>query len=137
MSKKVYSNPLEKTADKVMAIGNHLRISVRKMQLAASLIRSCSAKDACSRLQFQPKKSCQLLLKVMKSAIANGTQKGILINELNVNDVFVARGPKIKRFIARAKGRGDRIEKSLTNVTIILRKKQMLIEDKRGVLHGS
>jgi large subunit ribosomal protein L22 len=132
MHKKVYHNPLEKSLDKVIASGNHLRISVRKMQLAADLIRNCTAQNACERLAFQPKKSCQLLLKVMKSAIANGTQKGMLLNELKVNDIFVGRGPKIRRFIARAKGRGDRIEKSLTNVTIILRK-----HEKKEVLSGS
>ena len=133
MHKKIYHNPLEKSADKVIASGNQLRISVRKMQLAADLIRNCTAQKACERLEFQPKKSCQLLLKVIKSAIANGTQKGILVNELKVNDIFVGRCSKIKRFIARAKGRGDRIEKSLTNVTIILKKN----ERKKEVLSGS
>ena len=63
-------------------------------------------------MTFSPKKGAELIKKVLESAIANAEHNnGADIDELKVVTIFVDKGPSLKRFQARAKGRGNRIEK--------------------------
>ena len=70
-------------------------------------------------LAFSPKKGAELIKKVLESAIANAEHnEGADIDELKVVTIFVDKGPSLKRFQARAKGRGNRIEKQTCHINV-------------------
>ncbi len=89
-----------------------VRLSAQKGRLVADLIRGKSVDKALNILQFSPKKAAVIMRKVLESAIANAEHNdGADIDELKVTHICVEKGPVLKRFMARAKGRGVRILK--------------------------
>ncbi len=106
----------------VRAVGKYLRISPRKARLVIDELKGRKAEDAVSRLTFTPKKGARLMLKVLKSAIANADQNpGIDVDNLVVKNIYVDEGPTMKRFRARAMGRATRVLKRTSHITVILR----------------
>jgi large subunit ribosomal protein L22 len=102
-----------------------IRTSVYKANLVAALIRGRKIESASEQLQFSKKKVAKEMQKVLQSAIANAYNNHNLdIDRLVVERVELAKGPYIKRFAARARGRGTRIMKPLTRFTIILSEKE-------------
>ena len=88
------------------------RLSAQKGRLVADLIRGKSVDQAINILAFSPKKGAALMRKLLESAIANAEHNdGADIDALKVKQVFVERGSFLKRFAARAKGRGTRVQK--------------------------
>ena len=88
------------------------RISAQKGRLVADLIRGKKVDQAINILAFSPKKGAQLMKKLLESAIANAEHNdGADIDTLKVKTVHVERGTYMKRFMARAKGRGTRVQK--------------------------
>ena len=103
------------------AIAQHknARISAQKARLVADLIRGKDIEDALNILTFCPKKGAGLMKKVLESAIANAEHnEGADIDELKVVTVFVDKAGSLKRFRARAKGRGKRIEKQTCHINV-------------------
>jgi len=89
-----------------------VRLSAQKGRLIADAIRGKPVENALNILQFSPKKSAVIVRKVLESAIANAEHNdGADIDELKVTSIFVEKGPVLKRFSARAKGRGVQILK--------------------------
>ena len=104
---------------KVSAQHNNARISAQKARLVADMIRGKSIVQALNILAFSPKKGAELIKKVLESAIANAEHNNNAdIDELKVITIFVDKGPSLKRFQARAKGRGNRIEKQTCHIHI-------------------
>ena len=104
---------------KVSAVLKNARVSAQKARLVADLIRGKSVEQALNTLTFTPKKSAVLMKKVLESAIANAEHnEGADIDTLKVTTVYVDKGPSLKRFTARAKGRGNRIEKQTCHITL-------------------
>lgn len=100
---------------------SYARISAQKLRLVADQIRSKSAEEALQLLSFSPKKGSDIIKKVLESAIANAeNNEGADIDELKVSSIFVDEGPTHKRMRARAKGRGNRILKRTSHVTVML-----------------
>ena len=94
-------------------------ISAQKARLVADLIRGKDVAQALNILTFSPKKGAELIKKVLESAIANAEHNnGADIDELKVVTIFVDKGPSLKRFQARAKGRGNRIEKQTCHINV-------------------
>lgn len=94
-------------------------ISAQKMRLVADQIRGLPVEKALNVLEFSPKKAARLIKKVLESAIANAEHnEGADIDELKVSTVYVDEGPTAKRMRPRAKGRGDRILKRSSHVTV-------------------
>ena len=94
-------------------------ISAQKMRLVADQIRNKPAEKAIEILAFSHKKAAGIVKKVLESAIANAeNNEGADIDDLKVSSVFVDEGPTYKRMRARAKGRGNRILKRTSHVTI-------------------
>ncbi|MCW8857380.1 MAG: 50S ribosomal protein L22 [Kangiella sp.] len=94
-------------------------ISAQKMRLVADQIRGLPVEKALNVLEFSPKKAARLIKKVLESAIANAEHnEGADIDELKVSTVFVDEGPTAKRMRPRAKGRGDRVLKRSSHVTV-------------------
>src|SRR6478752_8517497 len=88
------------------------RLSAQKGRLVADLIRGKPVDQAMNILAFSPKKGAAIIRKVLESAIANAEHNdGADIDELKVTRIYVEKGPVLKRFSARAKGRGVRVLK--------------------------
>ncbi len=101
------------------AILKGVRISAQKGRLAADLVRGKSVDQALNILAFSPKKSAQILRKVLLSAIANAEHNdGADVDELKVKAVHVEKGASLKRFMPRAKGRGCKIEKQTCHIYV-------------------
>ena len=91
---------------------NGVRLSAQKGRLVADQIRGLQVEKALTLLSFSPKKGAVIMRKVLESAIANAEHNdGADIDELKVTRIFVEKGPVLKRFHARAKGRGVRVLK--------------------------
>ena len=94
-------------------------ISPQKCRLIADMIRGLSVGKARHILDFQPQKSARILKKVLDSAIANAEHNhGADIDELKVSKVYVDTAPTFRRYRARAKGRGTRIIKRNSHITV-------------------
>ena len=87
-----------------------VRVSAQKARLVADLVRGKPVAHAINILTFTPKKSAGIIKKALESAIANAEHNdGADIDELKVKTIFVDKGESLKRFDARAKGRGVKI----------------------------
>ena len=104
-----------------VARAKYIRISPQKVRLVADLIRGKKVEDALNLLMFTPKSSAPVITKVLKSAVANaGQRQGVDVDTLLVKSITVDEGPTMKRFRARAMGRGTRILKRMSHITIIV-----------------
>ncbi len=96
-----------------------VRLSAQKGRLVADLVRGKSVGEALNILMFCPKKGALIIRKVLESAIANAeNNNGADIDELKVHTIYVEKGKVLRRFAARAKGRGNRIVKPTCHIYI-------------------
>ena len=96
-----------------------VRLSAQKGRLVADLIRGQPVDKALNVLAFTPKKGAGIIKKLLESAIANAEHNdGADIDTLKVKSVLVERGAFLKRFHARAKGRGTRVQKHTCNIFV-------------------
>ena len=103
----------------VSATLKHARISPQKCRLVADQVRGLPVEKALDILVFSPRKAAVIMRKVLESAIANAEHnEGADIDELKVDSIFVNEGRTMKRFRARAKGRGTRILKRNSHITV-------------------
>ncbi|MEX3614204.1 MAG: 50S ribosomal protein L22 [Burkholderia gladioli] len=103
----------------VKAIHRGARISAQKTRLVADQIRGLPVDKALNVLTFSPKKAAGIVKKVVLSAIANAEHnEGADIDELKIKSIYVDKAASLKRFTARAKGRGNRIEKQSCHITV-------------------
>jgi large subunit ribosomal protein L22 len=97
----------------------HAHISAQKCRLVADQIRGLGADRALNVLNFSTKKAAPLIKKVLVSAISNAEHnEGADIDELKVATICVDEGPSMKRMRPRAKGRGNKIVKRTSHITI-------------------
>jgi large subunit ribosomal protein L22 len=103
------------------AILKFVRVSAQKGRLVADQIRGLPVARALELLQFSPKKAAGHVRKVLESAIANAEHnEGADVDELKVATIQVDGGPTLRRFHARAKGRGVRILKRTSHITVVV-----------------
>ena len=101
------------------AIIRGVHISAQKTRLVADLIRGKPVAQALNILAFTNKKAAGILKKAVESAIANAEHNdGADIDELSISTIMVDEGPTMKRGRARAKGRGTRILKRTSHITL-------------------
>ena len=94
-----------------------VRLSDQKGRLVADQIRGLPVDKALSVLTVSPKKGAGIIKKVLESAIANAEHNDVAdMDELRVKTIFVEKGAVLKRFTARAKGRGNRIVKPTCHI---------------------
>lgn len=99
------------------AILRGVRLSAQKGRLVADLVRGKPVDQALNILSFSPKKGAGIIRKVLESAIANAEHNdGADIDALKVKTIYVEKGVVLKRFTARAKGRGNRIVKPTCHI---------------------
>ena len=97
------------------------RISAQKVRLVADQIRGMPVEQAEQLLAFSTKKAAHIMKKVLLSAVANAEHnEGADIDELKIKTVMVDEGPTMKRGRARAKGRGTRILKRTSHITLVV-----------------
>jgi large subunit ribosomal protein L22 len=96
-----------------------VRLSVDKGRLVADLVRGKKVDQAIQILNFTPKKAAHIVKKVVESAVANAEHNdGADIDELKIKSIYVEQGTTLKRFAARAKGRGNRISKPTCHIYV-------------------
>jgi len=96
------------------------RIAPRKARLVADLIRGKGPEEGLNILAFTKKAPAKILTKLLKSVIANATQKKIDVDHLFIKRITVDQGPVMKRFTPRALGRATTIRKRTSHITIVL-----------------
>jgi large subunit ribosomal protein L22 len=105
----------------IKAIHRGARISAQKARLVADQIRGLAVDKALHVLMFSSKKAATILKKIVESALANAEHNfGADIDALKIKSVLVDKGTSLKRFSARAKGRGNQIEKQTCHVSVTL-----------------
>jgi large subunit ribosomal protein L22 len=112
-----------KVGDKeALAVGTMIRGSAQKLNLVAGLIRGKKVSMALADLEFSRKRIARDVRKCLESAIANAENNHDLdVDDLVVSHAFVGKSLVLKRFHARARGRGARILKPFANLTIVVR----------------
>jgi len=101
------------------AIVRGVRLSADKGRLVADLIRGKKVDQALNILAFTQKKAAGIVKKALESAIANAEHNdGADIDELKITSIYVEQGATLKRFSARAKGRGNRISKPTCHIFV-------------------
>jgi large subunit ribosomal protein L22 len=98
---------------------SYASISAQKVRLIADMVRGKPVATALRELAFMPKKSAAIVKKILESAIANAEHNhGADIDELKISTIYVDEGPGLRRHRARAKGRGTRIIKRNSHITV-------------------
>ena len=96
-----------------------VRIAPRKVQIICDMIRGKEAAYAQALMENTPKAGCEYVIKVLKSAVANAENNHSMdVDKLYVSLAVANPGPIIKRMMPRAQGRGYRINKRTSHVTI-------------------
>ncbi|GGK24875.1 50S ribosomal protein L22 [Salinarimonas ramus] len=109
-------------SNEARAVLRMLRISPQKLNLVAGLIRGKKVGVALADLEFSKKRIARDVKKCLESAIANAENNHDLdVDDLVVKEAFVGKALVMKRFHARARGRGARIMKPFSNLTIVVR----------------
>ena len=123
MSKK--AAPRRLAENEARAIARMLRTSPRKLNLVAELIRGKQAQPALAELTFSKRRIAQEVKKVLQAAIANAENNHQLdVDRLYIAEATVGRAFVMKRFHARARGRGARILKPWSNLTVVVRERE-------------
>ena len=111
--------------NEAQAVGRMLRTSDRKLNLVAQQIRGKAASKALAELTFSPKRIAQSVKKVLQSAVANAENNHNLdVDDLVVAEAWVGKNIVLKRFHARGRGKGARILKPFSEITIVVRQPQ-------------
>jgi large subunit ribosomal protein L22 len=123
MSKKSYPRRLGDTEAKASV--RTIQVTPRKVNLLAGLIRGKTAQAAKAELAFSRRRVAGEVLKALDSAIANAENNHQLdVDKLYIAEASVGRAFTLKRFHARARGRGARVEKMWSNLTIVVRERE-------------
>ncbi len=118
------NNPRRLGETEAQAVLRNLRVSPQKLNLVAQMIRGKAANKALAELTFSNRRIAQDVKKALQSAIANAENNHQLdVDKLVVAEAFVGRSMVMKRFHARARGRGARIEKPFSHLTVIVRER--------------
>jgi len=123
MGKQTRARVLPETHAK--AVGTMIRTSPRKLNLVAQTIRGKKVDHALNALTFSPKRVAKVVKKVLQSAIANAENNHQLdVDRLYVKEATVGQSFALKRFHARARGRGASVEKPFAHLTVVVRERE-------------
>jgi large subunit ribosomal protein L22 len=124
------ANPSRVAENEALARNPMIRTSPRKLNLVAQLIRNLDASRAVAELTFSKRRIAGEVKKVLQAAIANAENNHQLdVDRLYVSSATVGRALVMKRFHARARGRGARVEKLFSNLTIIVRERDAAVAE--------
>ena len=104
----------------------YARISPRKVKFVLDLIRGKDTDTAMAILKNTPRGASEYLIKLLNSAVANAEHNfNMDAKNLYVSECYVNPGPTLKRMMPRAKGRGDRILKRTSHMTVVLKEREI------------
>jgi large subunit ribosomal protein L22 len=110
---------VEETTQEVKAIARYIRMSPYKVRRVLDQIRGRTYQEALIILEFMPYRSCEPILKVLRSAAANAEHnEGMDRSKLVVSQAYADQGPVLKRFRPRAQGRAYQIRKPTCHITV-------------------
>ena len=119
------STPRRLADNQAQSVLRNLRISPQKLNLVAAMIRGMDANKALAALSFSRRRIANDVKKALQSAVANAENNHSLdVDRLYVKEAHVGKGLVMKRFKARARGRGSRILKPYSQLTIIVSEKE-------------
>ena len=119
------STPRRLADNQAQSVLRNLRISPQKLNLVATMIRGMDANKALAALSFSRRRIANDVRKALQSAVANAENNHSLdVDRLYVKEAHVGKGLVMKRFKARARGRGSRILKPYSHLTIIVSEKE-------------
>jgi len=119
-------HPRTLTDAEAQAITRNIRVSPRKLNLVAAMIRGAKAQDAVATLTFSKRRIAQTVKKTLESAIANAENNHQLdVDRLVVTHAEVGRAIVMKRFMARGRGKSSRIEKWFSHLKIVVAEQQL------------
>jgi len=105
----------------VRAVAKYMRISPNKVRKLCDALKGKPVEKGIEILRFMPQKAAGILEKIVHAAVANADQNpDIDVDALIIRNIIVDGGPTLKRFRARARGRGTRILKRTSHITVIL-----------------
>jgi large subunit ribosomal protein L22 len=104
----------------VKAVLRYVRISPQKVRKLIGAVKGKPVEQGLNQLKFMPQKAAGIVEKVVRSAVANATNKELDVDSLVISNIIADQGPVLKRFKARARGRGTRILKRTSHITVIL-----------------
>ena len=105
----------------VKAAAKYVRISPQKVRRLIDAVKGKPVEDGLNLLKFMPQKAASIVEKTIRSAVANADQiPDIDVDSLVIQNITADQGPTLKRFKARARGRGTRILKRTSHITVIL-----------------
>lgn len=124
MSKNEQAEVMEEIIPEAAATLKFARISARKVKIVADLIRGKDANEAIAILRYTPKAASEILIKLLKSAIANAENNHNMTSQnLYISEIYANQGPTMKRVRPAARGKSVWIRKRTSHITIILREK--------------
>jgi large subunit ribosomal protein L22 len=105
----------------VRSVSKYVRISPRKVHILIGAVKGKPVEDGLNILKYMPQKAAYIIEKIIRSAVANADQyPDIDVDSLVIRNIIADQGPTLKRFRARARGRGTRILKRTAHITVIL-----------------
>ena len=108
--------------NEAQAIARNLRVSPQKLNLVAGLIRGKKVEQALAELEFSRKRIAQDVKKCVMSAVANAENNhGLDVNDLVVSEAYVGKNMVMRRFHARGRGRMSPVEKTFSQLTVVVR----------------
>ncbi len=129
MSKPKHARALPET--EAQAIVSNLRVSPRKLNLVAGLIRNLPASQAVATLTFSKRRIAGPVRKALESAIANAENNHQLdVDRLVVTRAEVGRSIVMRRFHARGRGKASRVEKWFSHLKIVVAEREQVSEQK-------
>ncbi|MBL8709446.1 MAG: 50S ribosomal protein L22 [Rhodospirillaceae bacterium] len=128
MSKQKKARALADNEAKAMQ--SVVQTTPRKLNLVAQMIRGLDAQPALAALTFSKKRAAQDVRKVLQAAIANAENNHSLdVDRLFVAEAYVGNSLRLKRFHARARGRGVKVVKLWSNLTVVVRERAEAAEE--------
>ena len=106
--------------NEAQAIVHNLRVSAQKLNLVAATIRGIDASKAIASLSFSKRRIAGAVKKALESAIANAENN----HQLDVEEAYVGKSMRMRRFRPRARGRVGRIEKPFSHLTVVVRERE-------------
>lgn len=105
----------------VKAVARYVRISPQKVRKILGAVKGKPVEAGLNSLKFMPQKAAAIVEKTLRSAVANADHNNELdVDSLFIKNITVDQGPSLKRFRARARGRGSRILKKTSHITVVV-----------------
>lgn len=105
----------------VRAVLRYARISPQKVRKLVGAVKGLPVETGLQKVKFMPQKGARIIEKLLTSAVANADQKpGVDVDSLFIENITADQGPTLKRFRARARGRGTRILKRTSHIAVTL-----------------